>query len=254
MVVVSIRSVHTDVYRIDDIQDGSKFRRGSPAAHIVFGVAQTINAANYVYFLAQQELSVLENSTQALRIFNEELINLHHGQGMELFWRDTLTVPSEKDYYRMISNKTGGLFRLAARLLQCTSRVEATHDIILLADKIGLIFQIRDDYRNLSSTKMATEKGCYCEDLTEGKFSFPVVHALNGSSSRNNELLQILKMRTEDRVMKFHAIEYMETVTHSFDYTRATLRDLHKEAQKNVSMIQPSNDLVERILSALDIE
>ena len=61
-------------------------------------------------------------------------------------------------------------------------------------------------------------------------------------------------MRTKDRIVKSHAIEYIETVTHSFDYTRATLRDLHKEAQKNVSMIQPTNDLIEPVLTALDIE
>lgn len=140
-------------HRIDDIQDGSKLRRGFPSAHIVFGVAQTINSANYVYFLAQQELLALGDSAQAaFRIFNEELVNLHHGQGMELFWRDTLTVPSESEYYQMISNKTGGLFRLAVRLLQSVSSTSYTHNIISLADIVGLIFQIRDDYKNLSST------------------------------------------------------------------------------------------------------
>ena len=36
--------------RIDDIQDNSKLRRGIPVAHSVFGVASTINTANYVYF------------------------------------------------------------------------------------------------------------------------------------------------------------------------------------------------------------
>ena len=106
-----------------------------------------------MYFLAQNHLLALKSAVQAIQIFNEELINLHHGQGMELFWRDTRTVPSEEDYCQMISNKTGGLFRLAARLLQSAS--STTHDTVPLADTVGLIFQIRDDYQNLSSTEVS---------------------------------------------------------------------------------------------------
>lgn len=52
---------------------------------------------------------------------------------------------------------------------------------------------------------MATNKG-YCEDLTEGKFSFPVIYALKNSSLCNNELLQILNMYTEDNGLKAYAV------------------------------------------------
>lgn len=133
--------------RIDDIQDNSRLRRGGPAAHMVFGVAQTINAANYIYYLAQRELTGLRNWSAAIQVFNEELLNLHRGQGLDLFWRDTLTVPSEEEYMQMISLKTGGLFRLAARLLQSAS--SASYDLVPLVETAGLIFQIRDDYQNL---------------------------------------------------------------------------------------------------------
>ncbi len=137
---------------IDDIQDGSDLRRGSPAAHRVFGDAQAINSANYAYFLAQKELLQLRNSWEAFQIFNEELLNLHRGQGMELFWRDTLTVPTVEQYLQMISNKTGGLFRLAVRLMQSVN--PSDHDILPLTELLGLIFQIRDDHRNLCSDEV----------------------------------------------------------------------------------------------------
>lgn len=137
---------------IDDIQDGSDLRRGSPAAHRVFGEAQTINSANYAYFLAQKELLQLRNPWEAFQIFNDELLNLHRGQGMELFWRDTLTVPTVEQYLQMISNKTGGLFRLAVRLMQSVNPTD--HDILPLTELLGLIFQIRDDYLNLCSDEV----------------------------------------------------------------------------------------------------
>ncbi len=60
-------------------------------------------------------------SPKAIDIYTDELINLHRGQGMDLFWRDTLTCPSEADYLEMVGNKTGGLFRLAVKLMQAES-------------------------------------------------------------------------------------------------------------------------------------
>lgn len=43
---------------MDDVEDSSELRRGIPVAHKVYGVPQTINTANYVYFLAMQQLQV----------------------------------------------------------------------------------------------------------------------------------------------------------------------------------------------------
>ena len=38
--------------RIDDIEDNSLLRRGFPATHTVFGIAQTINSANLLLIKA----------------------------------------------------------------------------------------------------------------------------------------------------------------------------------------------------------
>ena len=84
------------------------------------GVPYTLNAANYAYFVALEECHRL-GSPEALSVFVEELLNLHRGQGQDIVWRDTQKVPSEKEYYSMVLDKTGGLFRLAVSI-QCCKR------------------------------------------------------------------------------------------------------------------------------------
>lgn len=94
----------------------------------------------------------MESPANTMQIFIEELLNLHRGQGIELFWREKLTVRSEDDYLLMIANKTGGLFRLATRLMQAVS--STTYNI---AELVGLIFQIRDDHQNLCSEQVCEQ-------------------------------------------------------------------------------------------------
>lgn len=108
---------------VDDVEDSSLLRRGIPVAHSIFGTPQTINSANYVYFRALSLLLSM-NNPKLIEIFTEELLNLHRGQGMDLYWRDSLTCPSEADYLEMVGNKTGGLFRLAIKLMQAESKTD----------------------------------------------------------------------------------------------------------------------------------
>ncbi|KAG9521821.1 geranylgeranyl diphosphate synthase 1, partial [Aureobasidium melanogenum] len=238
--------LHTASLLIDDVEDSSVLRRGVPVAHNIFGTAQTINSANYVYFCALRELMKL-NNPQAIEIYNDELLNLHRGQGMDLFWRDSLTCPSEHDYLEMVGNKTGGLFRLAIKLMQAESSVSI--DCVPLCNTIGLLYQIRDDYKNLSDTIYTQNKGL-CEDLTEGKFSFPVIHSIR-SDPQNLVLINILKQKPQDEEIKRYAVKYMEK-TGSFSYSRRVLRGLAKKALTLVDQLDEGRNEGEAIRKILD--
>nr|AAK11525.2 geranylgeranyl pyrophosphate synthase [Penicillium paxilli] len=226
-----VTMLHTASLLIDDVEDNSVLRRGVPVAHNIFGTAQTINSANYVYFLALQEIQQLKNPA-AIDIYVKELLNLHRGQGMDLFWRDTLTCPTEDEYLEMVGNKTGGLFRLAVKLMQAES--STGKDCVSLVNVMGLIFQICDDYLNLSNTTYTHNKGL-CEDLTEGKFSFPIIHSIR-SNPGNHQLVSILKQKTQDEEVKRYAVQYMQS-TGSFTHTRQVVRDLRDRALSLIEAI-----------------
>jgi geranylgeranyl diphosphate synthase type 3 len=221
-----VAMLHTASLLVDDVEDNSELRRGLPVAHSIFGTPQTINSANYVYFCALQELQKLK-TPRAVTIFTEELLNLHRGQGMDLFWRDRLICPTEDDYLEMVGNKTGGLFRLAIKLMQAES--QALVDCVPLVNLLGIIFQIQDDYRNLSSPEYGQNKGL-CEDLTEGKFSFLIIHSIR-ANPHDTQLINILKQKTKNDTVKHYAVKYMES-TGSFEYTKKVLDILIERARK----------------------
>lgn len=110
-----VRMLHSASLMVDDIEDDAQLRRGQPVAHRIYGVPQTINTANYVYFLAYKELAALRghDSGDTDRVVankdldlvvTEELLSLHRGQGLEIFWRDTLQCPTESEYVAMVNN------------------------------------------------------------------------------------------------------------------------------------------------------
>ena len=246
--------LHTSSLLIDDVQDNSTLRRGIPVAHNIFGTAQTINSANYVYFLALQELQNLKNRDESNHIFTTELLNLHRGQGMDLYWRDTLTCPTEDDYLEMVQNKTGGLFRLAVKLMQAESPEKGRVDCVPLVNLMGLIFQICDDCLNLSSSVYTHNKGL-CEDLTEGKFSFPIIHSVRSNPS-NLQLINILKQKTQDDEVKRYAVKYMES-TGSFEYAKKVVRELKGKATALINDLDRGTGHsveVKKILDKMDVE
>ncbi|KAF9797061.1 hypothetical protein SFRURICE_006936 [Spodoptera frugiperda] len=205
---------------IDDIQDNSILRRGIPVAHSIYGVASTINAANYTMIVALQKTQELGHP-MATTVYTEQLLELHRGQGIEIYWRDNFQCPSEEEYKEMTVKKTGGLFMLAIRLMQ------------LFSDN-------KSDFSKLSAIL-----GLYCEDLTEGKFSFPIIHAIRNPEGDNQVLrilyinissVDILRQRTRDLEVKRYCITILERLG-SFAYTRNTLHGLDQEARREVARL-----------------
>lgn len=321
-----VEMLHGGSLLIDDIEDGSELRRGVPTAHKIYGDAQTINSANYVYFAALQLVMKLRLDNgepgPGVQIFTAELLNAHRGQGLEIFWRENCICPTEEQYLEMVANKTACLLRLGIALMvgyrgpaasvtdspivgSCGSsdlrrnissislerdgfdlkETEATNgkaegqsssprmkqppDVIAVDDDrpllpedyidlctiLGSFFQIRDDYINLRSTRFAKTKG-FCEDLTEGKFSFPVIHHLHHAPNldERQQLLNILRQRTNDENLKNYALRLMES-SGSFAYTRSYLQQIDAKAMGMIHRIAKrsvkGNDKLESIVALL---
>ena len=251
LIIRVVNMLHNSSLLIDDIEDNSDLRRGVPTAHKIYGIPMTINTANYMYFKALEEL-VLTNNIDVISVFTKEMNELHRGQGMDIFFRDNFICPTEEEYKIMVCKKTGGLFKLAYELMNIHSCMHVSNTystssstiVLELVENVGLYFQILDDYLNLKSGDYHDKK-TFCEDLTEGKFSFPIVHSIR-SNLQDRRLLEILKTKPTDIFTKQQALKLIES-TKSFVYTIETLNDLHQIINKHIKFLG-GNTLLEQIM------
>ncbi|KAF6802428.1 geranylgeranyl pyrophosphate synthase [Colletotrichum sojae] len=246
--VKTITSVVTKLHNasliLDDLEDNSPLRRGLPSAHIIFGQAQSINSANFMFVRAVQEVAQ-GLGPRALTAVLEELENLYLGQSWDLYWKFNLTCPTEAEYVNMIDHKTGGMFRMLLRVMRAetTAAIPAGVDFERLTLLFGRFFQIRDDYMNFGD--YAAQKGL-CEDLDEGKFSYPIIYCLANSPEYRGHILGIFRQRPTaatvtpsplSRETKAHLVACLAK-SGAFDKTLGCLRDVEHELVLEIDRLE----------------
>nr|BAF42685.1 geranylgeranyl diphosphate synthase-1-A-isoform [Nasutitermes takasagoensis]BAF42690.1 geranylgeranyl diphosphate synthase-1-A-isoform [Nasutitermes takasagoensis] len=180
---------HYSLLLIDDIEDNSVLRRGIPVAHSIYGVPSTTNASIYLMLKGVKRALSL-NHPDAIALCIEQLLDMYYGQGLEIYWRENNTCPSFEEYKQLIQRKLASLlFRV--RLMQLVS--DNKTDFTKLNRIMQLYWQIRDDYCNLCMQQYTNERG-YCDDISEGKFSFPIIHAILNNPD-DQQVISILRFQ-----------------------------------------------------------
>ena len=102
----------------------------------------------------------------------------------------------------------------------------------------GLAFQIQDDLLNLIGAEESTKKD-FRSDITEGKRTLVVVHALRHSSQRDR-LVEILSAKEKDPEVLAEAVQIMEDAG-SIEYARNYAENLTSIAKNRlIDMVEPS--------------
>lgn len=106
----------------------------------------------------------------------------------------------------------------------------------------------------------------FCEDLTEGKFSFPIIHSILSTPNDGKLLsillyictdtrhpllllLEILKQKTEDIELKKYALTIMEK-TGSFEYTKKVLAECEVKIREELQKLG-GNKMLEGLMDQL---
>ncbi|KAI6168704.1 terpenoid synthase [Pisolithus thermaeus] len=208
---ISMMPSHTH----NDIEDDSDLRRGKPAAHKVYGIPQPTNSASYAWWLAFQQLASIQWSPK-----EKELLNLHHGQGLDIFWPDILRRLTEQEYIRMARGKGSSILWPSVKIMMAFATTSTDVDYVGLIDLFGIYGQIWDDYMNL-------------------QIAADIQHITN-----------ILRHRPKTPTLKHQAIAYLRDTTYSLDCTLSVMRYLGKQVREKTTELG-GNPIQEMLLEGL---
>jgi geranylgeranyl diphosphate synthase type I len=175
------------------------------------------------------------------------------GQALDIGWaRDDRFDLGVDDYLIMANHKTAfysGAVPLAVGAIVGGGTEVQIAALRAFGQATGLAFQIQDDVLNLVGTREATKKD-FRSDITEGKRTLAVVHALEHSPARDR-LLEILATRTEDAAMLDEAVAIMRQ-SGSIDFARTYARDLVLSAKAELETALPRSKARDLLLSMAD--
>ena len=223
----------------DDVEDNSELRRGKPCIHKLFGIDVAVNVGSAMYhlpllvLLKNKEKYGDEKLLKIYETYSQELISIHFGQAMDIAWHNGIADAekiSEKEYLQMCAYKTGTLARLAAKVgaIVAGADEKTIGKIGALAEALGVGFQIQDDILNLIATsgKNQFTKEYLGSDISEGKRTLIVVHALSkATSSDRKKLTDILNSHTTSKNKISKEIEILKKYD-SINYARQLARSL----------------------------
>ncbi|BCR21752.1 polyprenyl synthetase family protein [Borrelia sp. HM] len=202
---------HSGSLIIDDIEDGSTKRRGKPAVHLIYGLDNSINTANLLYFLPVKLIQTSNLKTKQKLLIYENffttLSNLHLGQGIDIAFHNETYIPNIEEYISLVELKTSSLFGMAGFLAGILTNNESNaKNLYNTFLKLGTCFQIIDDIKNIKNGINGKDFG---EDLIEGKKSLPIIYFLKEKQFDKQIIIELRKIRNKpinesrEEILKF---------------------------------------------------
>ncbi|MEG0070952.1 MAG: polyprenyl synthetase family protein [Raoultibacter sp.] len=254
----AIEHFHTAALIHDDIADEAELRRGEPCMHLEEGFGLAINAGDLALSLVNGTVIADESLDDHLKVrVITELINMTRrtieGQALDIGWaRDGRYDIAPEDYLVMATHKTAhysGAVPLAVGAIiggGAEAEIEGLRNYGL---DTGLAFQIQDDLLNLIGSEESTKKD-FRNDITEGKRTLVVVHALQ-NSPRRDRLIEILSSKEKDPAVLNEAVEIMEA-SGSLDFARYYAENLTSIAKNRLIDMVPASMARDLLISMAD--
>lgn len=194
----AVELLHNATLLHDDVADDSPVRRGVPTVMSILGGRASVLLGDYWLVKGMENILASRNSSnKVIRIFASTLTDLAEGELLQLQKAeagDTL----EKDYYRIIYDKTASLFVASATAGAIS--VSATEEKISAARTyakcLGVAFQIRDDIFDYEeNAEIGKPVGL---DLKERKITLPLLGALAKAGEERGREIRRKLCRIDD--------------------------------------------------------
>ena len=184
---IGLEMLHTATLIHDDIVDESSTRRGQASVNAIYDNKIAVLVGDYILSTALINVS----DSKDIEIIKQLSIlgqTLSDGEILQLTSNVSEKI-SEQAYYEVIRKKTAALFEAASAMgaMSVNASINSIEKARLFGQKIGMIFQIRDDiFDYYDSGEIGKPTG---NDMLEGKLTLPAIYAI--LSSDNAEMKKI---------------------------------------------------------------
>jgi len=191
----------------DDIMDKAPLRRGKQTVHTKYNESTALLAGDVMLVRAYEYLNKISSAylSKVLSLFNRTAIEVCEGQQMDMDYESQTNV-SMNDYLRMIELKTSVALAASLKVGGLLGGGGERNQNLLyeFGKKLGIAFQVQDDYLDAFGDKNKTGKQVG-GDILANKKTFLLIHAME-SASHKKELEQLIKTNSSDKVEKVVAV------------------------------------------------
>jgi geranylgeranyl diphosphate synthase type II len=191
----------------DDIMDKAPLRRGKQTVHTKYNDSTALLAGDVMLVRAYEYLNKISSAylSKVLSLFNRTAIEVCEGQQMDMDYESQTNV-NMNDYLRMIELKTSVALAASLKVGGLLGGGGERNQNLLyeFGKKLGVAFQVQDDYLDAFGDKNKTGKQVG-GDILANKKTFLLIHAME-SASHKKELEQLIKKNSSDKVEKVVAV------------------------------------------------
>jgi octaprenyl-diphosphate synthase len=224
----ALEMIHLATLIHDDVIDESETRRHRPTAHSKWGNKTSVLLGDYL-FTHSFSLASKADSVAALNMLAQASNRVCEGEMKQNFWQANFEL-SEKDYFKMIGEKTGELCSVGCRLGAMLSGVDENRveEFAQFGRELGVSFQIIDDVLDLVGDPAVVGK-TLGTDLVNQKPTLPIIHALATlEGTARDDFLALLRSGAAD----IHAqVMPILKQTGSIDYSCKTAASMATSAK-----------------------
>lgn len=199
---ILIEILHTATLIHDDVVDESNYRRGFFSVNALWKSKYSVLIGDYLLSKGL-ELSVNNNDFKFLGILSEAVKNMSEGEITQLKKSKTLNI-NEKDYFKIINQKTASLFSSCCEMGSLSSGANKTNILLMreFGSLVGKAFQIRDDLFGYLSHDIGKPS---LNDFKQRKMTLPLIYALSKSNSfEKREILKNVKdFKSVEKIISF---------------------------------------------------
>ncbi len=247
---IGLEMLHTATLVHDDIVDEASTRRGQASMNAMYDNKIAVLIGDYILSTALINVSDSKD-IEIIKYLSILGQTLSDGEILQLTSNGSEQI-SETAYYEVIQKKTAALFEAASAMgaMSVNASVESVKKARAFGQKIGIMFQIRDDiFDYFDSKEIGKPTG---NDMLEGKLTLPAIYAV--MSSGDKEMYDIaMKVKNNEATEAeiSHLIAFSKDKG-GIEYAEKKMLEIKKEALVYINKEVCDSSLKEAFIAYLD--